>query len=297
MNRLPDFVIIGAMKCATSTLHDQLGAQPGFFVSDPKEPYFFSDDPVWNKGLEWYQSLFADAAPGDICGESTTHYTKLPTYPHTIERMAAHIGGAKLIYVMRHPIDRLVSQYVHQWTENEISSPIDEAIHTHPELIAYSRYSMQLEPFFTHWQSDEILPVFFERLRSSPQAELERVASFVGYEGTPVWADLESSNVSSQRMRKSPLRDMIIEAPGLTAIRQKLIPQSVRDRIKDQWKMSERPALSDESVAHLTSIFDEDLERLSSWIGVTLTCETWSDTAADLAPLSWVLQQLPPKAA
>lgn len=296
MTRFPDFVIIGAMKCATSTLHDQLNAQPGFFMSEPKEPYFFSDDPVWARGLDWYKGLFAGATPNDICGESTTHYTKLPTYPNTVERMATHIPDAKLIYVMRHPIDRLVSQYVHQWTEREIEIPIDQAIDEHLELVAYSRYAMQLTPFFERWDANNILPVFFESIRSNPGPELERVAAFLGYEQTPVWADLESSNVSSQRMRQSPLRDAIVNAPGVAQLRQNLIPQSVRDRVKDRWKMAERPELAESSIKKLTSIFDADLATLSGWLGAELTCESWSETVTS-QPFEWATDEVPRRAA
>ncbi len=286
VTRFPDFVIIGAMKCATSTLHDQLAAQPGFVMSDPKEPYFFSDDPVWAKGLDWYTSLFADAGPDDLCGESTTHYTKLPTYPKTIERMVEHVPNARLIYVMRHPIDRLVSQYIHQWTEREITVPIDEAIDAHEELIAYSRYAMQLEPFFAHWDPSMILPVFFDRLRTHSQAELDRVCAFLDYDGNPEWADLASSNVSAQRLRKSPLRDAIIDAPGLSHLRRLLVPQAVRDRVKKGWQMTERPELSAASVERLTELFDDELRTLSAWLGTELTCANWAEVTRDEA-LEW----------
>ncbi len=50
----------------------------------------------------------------DLCGESSTHYTKLPDYPETVSRMKALLPSVKLIYVMRHPIERLISHYVHQ---------------------------------------------------------------------------------------------------------------------------------------------------------------------------------------
>ena len=84
MNKLPDFVIIGAMKCATSSLHDQLAQQPGIFMSELKEPNFFSNDEQYAKGIDWYLSNFRDAYPDELLGESSTHYTKLPTYPNTI---------------------------------------------------------------------------------------------------------------------------------------------------------------------------------------------------------------------
>ena len=63
---MPDFVIIGAMKCATSTLHDQLARVRGVSMSEPKEPNFFSDELNWAKGLDWYSSLFESMPEGII---------------------------------------------------------------------------------------------------------------------------------------------------------------------------------------------------------------------------------------
>ena len=54
----PDFIIIGAMKCATSTLHDQLSMHNSFFMTTPKEPNFFSNDEIYANGFHWYESLF-----------------------------------------------------------------------------------------------------------------------------------------------------------------------------------------------------------------------------------------------
>ncbi|MGR3434230.1 MAG: sulfotransferase, partial [Shimia sp.] len=70
----PDFLIIGAMKCGTTTLAAQLGRQDGVFVCDPKEPFYFSDDAVHARGPDWYRGLFAAAAPGDLKGEGSTRY-------------------------------------------------------------------------------------------------------------------------------------------------------------------------------------------------------------------------------
>src|SRR5690349_17383952 len=116
MSRPPDFVIIGAMKCATTTLHEQLARQPGIFMSRPKEPNFFSDDEVYARGLDWYRSLFDGAGDSALCGESSTHYTKLPSYPETVGRMARALPRPRLIYVMGHPVDRLISHFVHEVT-------------------------------------------------------------------------------------------------------------------------------------------------------------------------------------
>jgi hypothetical protein len=289
---MPRFIIIGAMKCATSTLHEQLARQPGVFMSTPKEPNFFSNDEEWARGIDWYRSLFAGASPGDLCGESSTHYTKLPTYPRTVERMRDHLpGDVKFIYVMRHPIDRLVSQYIHEWTQRvvPVDATIDAALETHPELIAYSRYAMQLQPFFQAFGRESVLPVFFERLTSHPQETLERVCAFIGCAGEPRWFDGASEqNVSSERMRESPLRDALINLPGLRAARRALVPQGWRDRVKKWWTMKHRPTLSDASLQRLRAIFDEDLALLGSWLGYDeLNCERFKSFAKSTAAPAW----------
>ena len=124
----PDFAIIGAMKSATSTLHVQLSAVSGVAMSSPKEPCFFSDDEIFARGEAWYDACFAHAGPGDLRGESSTHYTKLPTLPHACERLHRRRPDAKLLYVIRHPIDRLISHYVHGWTEGWHRGDLERAI-------------------------------------------------------------------------------------------------------------------------------------------------------------------------
>ena len=288
MTRLPDFVIIGAMKCATSTLHEQLAAQPGFFMSTPKEPNFFSDEDIYARGMDWYTGLFAAARPGDLCGESSTHYTKLPVHPNVVERLAEHLPGAKFLYVMRHPVQRLVSAYIHEWSERTITEPIDEAVHKHPRLIDYSRYAMQLRPYLERFGAERVLPVFFEAMNANPQQTLERVCRFVGYAGEPRWSDtLGEQNVSSQRMRTSPLRDMLVNLPVVSTIRKNLVPQGVRDKVKSLWTMNKRPELSAQSLAYVTAELDKDLALLGKWLGIEgLTCATFKDKAL-AGPYDW----------
>lgn len=273
--RLPDFVVIGAMKCATTTLATQLAAQDGVFVSDPKEPNYFSDDDVYARGEAWYSSLFEDAAAGDLVGEASTHYTKLPTYPETVERFCGLLKNVKLLYVMRHPIDRLVSQYVHEWTQRVVTGSIEEELERNSWMIDYGRYSMQLDPWLEAFGADRILPVFNERLRSQPQQELERVCAFLGYNGAPAWVDAGDQNVSAQRLKKSPMRDAVLNAPGLKQFRRGLVPQGVRDWAKGFWQMTSRPELTDATRQRLESLYNEDLERLGALLGHGLTCENF----------------------
>ncbi|HWB20454.1 MAG TPA: sulfotransferase [Phycisphaerales bacterium] len=289
MNRLPDFIIIGAMKAATSTLHEQLAAQPGIFMSRPKEPNFFSDDSQYALGINWYTSLFAAAPSSSLCGESSTHYTKLPTWPHTIARMQKHFPLApKCIYIMRDPIDRLISHYIHEWTQQVISEPINTAIDSHPELIHYSCYAKQIQPFLEAFGSDSILPVFFESLSERPQFELERVCRFIGYADSPHWnADLQRQNASAERLRKSAWRDALTNLPGMAALRRTLIPRSIRDWVKSFWSMKNRPVLTPANRDRLTSLFNEDLAILSRYLGCPINVHDFRAVALQTQP-HWV---------
>jgi hypothetical protein len=274
MGPKPDFIIIGAMKCATSTLHEQLAQQPGFFMSTPKEPNYFSDDHIYDRGPEWYSSLFLGAAPSDICGESSTHYTKLPTYPETLSRMRSALPDLKLIYVIRNPIDRLVSQYIHEQTERTIDGPIEQALGIYPRLIDYSRYEMQIAPFIDEYGPEQILISSAERLSERPQEELERICRFLGYHGNPRWVEEKARvNVSKERLIKNPIRDILVNQPLLRAIRRQFIPKSWRNRVRSYWQIHDRPHLSEETVLRLKDIFDADLERLGNRLGVRLSCD------------------------
>ena len=287
-DRRPDFIVIGAMKSATTTLHEQLARQPGIFMSRPKEPNFFSDDEIYARGLPWYLSLFQGAGEAALCGESSTHYTKLPAYPRTVERMARALPRVKIVYVMRHPIDRLVSHYVHERSLESVPAGIEGAIDKVPGLVEYGLYSMQLRPYLDTYGPENVLPVFFGRLVLRPQEELERICEFIGYLGRVHWdTALRPQNVGRERLRKSALREMLVQAPPLTAIRRRLAPKVLTEQIKAHWRIKgEQIDLGPELRNRLCDRFDPDLERLGSWLGVGLNCANFSDTT-EARPYQW----------
>jgi hypothetical protein len=294
VQRGPDFIVIGAMKCATTTLHAQLARQPGLFMSQPKEPNYFSDDEVFAREFDWYASLFRGAAEGDIRGESSTHYTKLPTHPRTVERMARALPHVKLIYVMRHPIDRLISHYVHELTVGRITGGIGlhEVIAELPELVHYGRYAMQLRPYRDRYGPGRILPIFFPSLALRPQLELERIGRFLGCPSPLQWDESVSpQNVGSERLRKSALREMLVRAPLLTTIRRWVFPATWTEPFKALWRARVTPpTVPPGLMSHLAEAFDSDLAELGTWLGIELNCENFSDVTT-ARPYGWVEMQ------
>jgi hypothetical protein len=286
MPRLPDFLIIGAMKSATSTLHRQLAAQPEFWMSSPKEHYFLSDDALYGRGAHWYAQQFRSVSPNLLLGVSNTHCTKLPTYPRVVERIQESLPDAKFIYVMRNPLERIISQYLHEWLEREVSVSFERALLERPELIAYSQYARQLRPYLEAFGPQRVLPVFVSRLRTQPQLELERVAAFLGGRERPIWRPERAwENVSAQRLRFSWWRDAVLYAPGVSQLRQAL-PQQLRDRFKRLWRRP-RPVLTTNKRAQLAAQLDPDLAELGTWLGAPeLTCENF-DEVTKQANLGW----------
>ncbi len=261
---LPDFIIIGAMKCGTSTLQSQLSAQTGVFMTKEKEPNFFSDDAIYEKGIEWYQSLFNDAAVDDIKGEASTHYTKLPTYPDCLSRMAADLSAVKLIYLIRNPIERAISHYIHEWSMGVITEDFETAFKSHPEILSYGHYGAQITPYIDTFGIDNIHLVSLEAIKADPQQSLSEIGEFLGVNRPLHWyKDIQRANVSSARIKRFPFHNILIDSSIATILRRKLIPQGFRDKIKSLRQMSKRPEISECAKKHYELEFIKDYERLS----------------------------------
>lgn len=261
---LPDFLIIGAMKGGTSTVNVQLSRQDGIFVALPDEEVnFFSDDKVYARGLGWYETLFANAPSGTLKGEGSTHYTKLPDRPQTVERLQAALPHVRLIYIIRNPIARAVSHFIHEWTEGVLSNDIEAAFRDHSPLIDYSRYAMQLEPYLAAFGPDRVHVASLEHLNQDPQAELERIAAFLGHQSPVAWQEEQAQmNVSAERVRNFPLKGLLVDNPAAAFLRRTLVPQGLRDAVKARLQMKKRPELSPGTRAHLEGVFAEDYARL-----------------------------------
>jgi len=152
---------------------------------------------------------------------------------------------------------------------------------------------MQLKPYLETFGPENVLPVFVERLKESPQEELERVAKFIGCDRPVVWQERTGHrHASKERLRESAWRDVLVHTPALKSIRRNLVPKSVRTWVKGLWQMKDRPQLSDSERAEVEARLDQDLALLGEWLGREMTCETFR-AAALLPNPTWVDQQVP----
>jgi hypothetical protein len=144
----PDFLLIGANKAGTTSLIDYLRLHPRIFISRIKEPCFFSDPAQRARGEGWYESLFAGARPDQLRGEGSTTYSRWPYLeePWTLdprEEILARRPDVRLVYLVRHPVDRAFSQYRYRQRFGRTVT-FEEAIERQPGIVDSSRYELQI---------------------------------------------------------------------------------------------------------------------------------------------------------
>ncbi len=176
-----NFLVIGAQKCATTSLCHLLEQHPQIFVSDPKEPQFFARDPEYQRGGDWYQGLFAGVSAETAIGEGSTTYTMSWLHPLASVRIAAQLPDARLIYIARDPVERIVSHWAHDRSAGRaVPNSLTSALDAWPQLIDNSRYWHQISRYREHYPDDRILVLFFEDFRKEPEAVLARCFGFLG---------------------------------------------------------------------------------------------------------------------
>ncbi len=201
---LPDFLVIGAPKAGTTALHAALARHPSLYMSAIKEPKFFLTDGrpptrggpgdaktyrehVWRR--DDYEALFDPAPPGALRGESTPFYL----YDHDAQRrIRALIPHAKLIAVLRDPVERAHSNWTHLWSAGlEPIGDVVRACEAENERIAagwaaFWRYTLlgcygqQLEHLYTVFPREQVLVFRYRLLVDRPAETLDRMCSFLG---------------------------------------------------------------------------------------------------------------------
>ncbi|MBD1195012.1 sulfotransferase [Vulcanococcus sp. Clear-D1] len=178
---LPNFIIIGAAKSATTTLTDILPRHPDCFISKPKEPKYFGR--YYQNGWEWYGSRFAKGADKMARGEGSTMYASLlTTYRHTPELMHRYLPDAKLIYIVRHPLDRIVSQWRHLRGRDEKTADFNCLMRNaklKKLVVGCSLYFQHLERFKAYYPDDQIHCLTFEDLIKKPKPTLKQLLRFL----------------------------------------------------------------------------------------------------------------------
>jgi len=156
------FIVAGFMKSGTTTINDYLLLNDDVAMCNPKEPQFFSRN--YGKGITYYESLWT-STNDKICGEASTCYSRWPFYTDVPKRIALYNPNMKLIFIMRHPVERAYSHYKHNILVDRCSYlTFSEALEFSNEILMSSMYMQQLNRFLEYFPKEQILLLDFDEL-------------------------------------------------------------------------------------------------------------------------------------
>lgn len=259
---LPDFLVIGAPKAGSTALHDALAMHPQLYASPVKEPKFFLTDGTrppraqhrgpgdahssreWIWRIEDYERLFRSAPPATLGFESTPFYLWSRA---SHRRIAATLPHAKLVAVIRDPVDRAFSNWTHLRADGlELEADFRRACRLEPRRIAngwapfwryleLGRYGEQLEHLYRYVPPSRVKVVRYRRLIDEPRETLDEICAFVGVD-TGVLSGLPDSNLGrwSQDTARNVVLRRVVRAGAAAG---SFVPPRV-------WRAAERPLRS-----------------------------------------------------
>ena len=265
---LPNLVVIGAQKCGTSGLHYQLSLHPQIWMSRPKELNYFIEERNWSRGQDWYRSRFD--ARAKVRGESSPNYTAYPQHLGVPERMRSVLPDAKLVYVVRDPLDRIAAHWVHNYAKRRERGDLTATLtHANSSYVVRSQYHMQLQRFLAHYPLEQILVLEQEELRSAPEETLRRVFEFIGVD--PGFSHPHFGAQRHETSRKTRASRFAVRLERLTGRRRgRVVPKNLWLAIDEKLgrrRPIERPDVRAAVGPEVVQVLREDAERLRELTG------------------------------
>lgn len=261
--RLPGFVIVGAVKAATTWIAHQLRSQPSIFL--PKaEPHYFSCE--YERGPGWYANLFAGAAPGQLIGEKSADYL---AHPSAAARMARELPDARLVVQLRNPIERAYSDYCMLFRRGSVDGEIERymrADNEQPRFLTGGLYRQHLARFYDHYPAAQVQVILYEDIRARPEATIQAVGRHIGSRTPlqPVAVDLRQ-NDGSRPMLPLPVRRLMAPLkPAVAPLRDNAWFQRLHRQLA---RPVEYPPLTDDLRLRLRDYYADDVRRLGMMIG------------------------------
>jgi hypothetical protein len=286
----PNFMILGAAKCGTTSLYHYLRQHPQVYMSEPKEPRFFEME--YAKGMDFYwHTYFGGWAGEPAIGEASPRNLFLPYVPPRIKR---ELPGAKLIAMFRNPVDRAFSAWWMRYSLGVEKLTFREAVQANLEQIAsgftfagedgerlwreaihwggtrphvkyrwyldMGYYALQLRRYLELFPDTQFKVLFFHDLRKAPHPVIQEVWDFVGVDPDFPLADTTPQMVGIPKAGLPLLR--MAQATGT----QRLIPKRLRTWVamvlsKHSHRPTIEPSMRDWLVAHYAQ-HNRDLERI-----------------------------------
>lgn len=273
---LPNFLVIGAARSGTTSLYHNLVQHPDIFMPLKKEPQFFTANR--EKGIHWYQSLFAEAAGQKAIGEASMTYT-YPPFSETPSRIAALLPDVQLIYMLRNPVERTYSHYLYYRYNSAVESEdFEEAIRANPIYLGASCYDQWVQRYLDSFPSKNLFVAIFEEYVVDPIATLQQVFRFLCVDDSFVPARATSKTNASFMPRSQNLH-RLYRRFSLSGSRMKLealLPEPARPLARNAVRAvlgthNNLPVLKAESRSYLEDYFRPSISRLEILLNRSLT--------------------------
>ncbi|NNF02595.1 MAG: hypothetical protein HKN22_07905 [Bacteroidia bacterium] len=282
----PDFFIIGAAKAGTTALHEFLDIHPQVYMSAIKEPNFFSNSEIQAQGLYYktnnvsernaYRNLWTNAAPSQLKGESSVSYIY---YQNTATNIHNAVPNAKIIAILRDPVDRAVSHYnmdrnlglVKADMQSIFRDPEKFSLH-YQQYFLLGNYFEQLERYYNTFTSTQIHICFYDQLKTQEETLINDLCTFLEIDPHLANEKIERTNITSSPKNKL-LKDLYSSQKIRTAVKT-VIPEGVRKLIQD--KLFEKNSVSEidpDFKSTLKNYFSKDIVKLESLLNKDL--RTW----------------------
>lgn len=212
--RLPNLLVIGAMKSGTTSLHDYLNEHPDIFMSSPKEIHYYADGAYQEWSKEKYMSFFQSDCI--YAGTSPQSYTKCHNkyYQNIPERIFKDTPDVKMIYIVRDPIERYKSHIL----ESYHCDPIEDVEYSKESenYLKTSMYAMQLKAYLEYFRLEQIHILTLESLQKKPLGEMNKIFDFLGIEQMKD-ANLFKAKRNTAETKKIPrvIRDHLLFRVGM----------------------------------------------------------------------------------
>jgi hypothetical protein len=226
------------------------------------------------KDLTWYRGCFEGEAKA--YGEVAPNYTKHPGFPSVPKRMNDLLPNVKLIYLVRDPIERAISHYVHNWAKRRVAEPIDQAFHPVEEsgYLNTSRYHFQLTQYLEYWSMEDILVIQSERLQTYSDEVMEEIFRYIGVDPDVAYEEerfTEQHHVSSEKARKNSIALFLTESALGRAVKdaiKPLVPQKTIEWAKNTLRTDvEKPTLREDLRVRAQHYLQEDIDQLRELTG------------------------------
>ena len=228
----PDFLVIGAMKCGTTTLFEDLRSNPSIFIPDKETSGLVEFDVMSLAGRTAYEELFKAAPASSLIGEVATTYAMRPHFTGVPERAKSILPNVKVVYIVREPVSRIISHHRHDFSSGALTMDIDDAVRQDPRLLDYTRYATQLLPWIDAFGVDSVRVLRFESYINDRAGTMSDLFAFLGA-GTPSTSTRfdKAHNVSEgKRVATGGWRQVTHSRFYRNRVRP-MIPETVRQRI------------------------------------------------------------------